>query len=251
MFVHGPSPVHRLPSKEKLVALLLFVTAVVATPPHQVWAFAVYGVVLSGVASMARLPPLVVARRLSFGVPFLLFACALPFIGGGAKIPIGLLSISLDGAWAAWAIVTKGMLCLGASVIVTATTPVSEVLNGLSALRVPGIFVAIGGFMVRYIDTIASEARRMRVAMVARGHRPRWIGHSLPHAGAAGSLFVRAYERGERVYGAMVVRGYVGGVPGAIRATGEPSRWWVTETPSALASLVCVGALLIEAGAFP
>jgi len=248
VFVHGVSPVHRLPGREKLVALLVFIVAVVATPAHQVWAFAAYGAVVAIAGSLARLSPGLVSRRLSVGLPFLLFAFALPFVGGGERVQMGSLSLSVAGAWAAWAILAKGVLCLGASVILTATTPVSEILRGLSALRVPGVLVGIAGFMVRYLDIIVSEARRMRVAMLARGHRSRWIWHARPVAGSAGLLFVRAHERGERVLDAMTARGYGGGIPEALGESSAPARWLETEALPVLACLVCIGALVVERG---
>jgi cobalt/nickel transport system permease protein len=78
---------------------------------------------------------------------------------------------------------------------------------------VPKLFTAIAGFMVRYIDVIAGELQRTRIAMTARGHDPRWLWQVGPLATAAGALFVRSYERGERVHQAMVARGYDGRMP--------------------------------------
>jgi cobalt/nickel transport system permease protein len=98
-------------------------------------------------------------------------------------------------------------------VIVAATTPVPELLRGLERLRLPRAFTTIAGFMVRYADVIADELRRMRVARLSRGYDPRWIWQARAVAATAGALFIRSYERGERVYLAMVSRGYAGSMP--------------------------------------
>jgi cobalt/nickel transport system permease protein len=65
----------------------------------------------------------------------------------------------------------------------------------------------------RYLFVLIEEARRLRRAAAARGYRPRWLGQSLLIGRLIGQLFMRSYERAERVYGAMVQRGYRGHMP--------------------------------------
>ncbi len=145
--------------------------------------------------------------------PFFAFALALPFVGSGPRVPALGVSLSVEGLWAAWAILAKGVVCLGAAIVMTATTPVPDILGGLARLRVPPVMVGIASFMVRYLDVLTEEAGRMRIAMAARGYAPRWLWQAVPTAGAASVLFVRSYERGERTYDAMVARGYTGQMP--------------------------------------
>ena len=64
--------------------------------------------------------------------------------------------------------------------------------------------------MLRYVDVIAGEARRMRLARISRGHDPRFLWQAGATARGVGSLFVRSYERGERVHLAMLSRGWTG-----------------------------------------
>ena len=80
--------------------------------------------------------------------------------------------------------------------------------------------------MIRYGDVIGDELRRMRIARESRGAQASWTGHARAVATSAGALFVRSYERGERVYLAMASRGYVGIDAGARRA-GATARAWV------------------------
>ena len=72
---------------------------------------------------------------------------------------------------------------------------------------------AIASFMIRYLELIAGELGRMRTAMTARGYDPRWLWQAKPIASSAGALFIRSYERGERVHAAMLARGYTGTMP--------------------------------------
>lgn len=238
LHVHGHSPVHRVAPEVKVAGLLLFVLAVVATPREAMWAFGIHAFLLLAVVTYAELPVGFVLRRMTIEIPFVAFALFLPFLGGGPQTEVLGLAVSVDGLWGAWNILAKATLGVGASVTLVATTEIPDILHGLDRLRAPRLFTAIAGFMVRYVDVIAAELRRTRTAMAARGHDPRWIWQSAPLATAAGALFVRAYERGERVHQAMVARGYEGRMPVIdqrratglewIAAMGIPATAWMT-----------------------
>jgi cobalt/nickel transport system permease protein len=251
LFVHGTSPVHRLPAEAKIVALALFVVAVVATPREQTWAFAAEGALLVVAATAAALPPRVVLGRLAFCLPLVALAMTLPFVGGGPRTEVGPISVSIEGLWAAWAVAAKGVVCLGASLVVTAATPAPDLLAGLSRLRMPGLITAIAGFMIRYIDVIAEEAGRARIAMAARGYAPRWLWHARPAASAAGALFVRAYEQGERTYDAMLARGYYGTMPRIDERVASPREWTAALAAPVVATAVMALALAARAGMTP
>jgi cobalt/nickel transport system permease protein len=213
LYLPGASPLHRARPQCKIAASLLFVLAVVATPREALWAYGLYALLLLGLARVGRVPLPFLARRLVVEVPFLLFAVLLPVVGHGERVEVLGLPLAREGLWAAWNILVKGTLGVAATVIVAATTPVPELLRGLERLRLPRAFTTIAGFMVRYADVIADELRRMRVARLSRGYDPRWIWQARAVAATAGALFIRSYERGERVYLAMVSRGYAGSMP--------------------------------------
>jgi cobalt/nickel transport system permease protein len=197
----GDSAVHRLPPAAKVAGTVLFVFAVVATPRGAFAAFAVHAAVVVLAARAARLPARWVLGRMRVELPFVAFAVLLPVLGGD------------DGWWAAWNILAKATLGVAAAVVLAGSTPVAELLAGLDRLRLPRALTAIAGFMVRYLDVIAGEAGRMRVARLSRGDDPRWLWQSRAIASSAGTLFVRAYERGERVHLAMLSRGFTGTMP--------------------------------------
>lgn len=245
LYVPGSSVVHRLPAHAKLVALLSFVLIVVATPREVYWAFGAYAALLAAVVTTARLRLPLVLRRMSVEVPFVLFAVLLPFISSGERTEILGLSVSESGLLGAWTILAKGTLGVAASVVLAATTPARQLLLGLERLRMPGLLVQILGFMFRYADVVAGEMSRMRVARESRGFQGRSLRHLGVVAQSAGALFIRSYERGERVHLAMLSRGYTGRMPvtSSGAATGR-LEWATAAALPAAAAVVAVAAWL-------
>jgi cobalt/nickel transport system permease protein len=97
------------------------------------------------------------------------------------------------------------------------------------------------GFMVRYLEVVTGELSRMRIARDARGFRARSV-KQWPVLGATlGALFIRSYERGERVHLAMLSRGYTGQLPTIHVLTATRAQWAVSAILPLLAVSVCVG----------
>jgi cobalt/nickel transport system permease protein len=248
LYVAGASPLHRCPPEAKVAATLAFIVAVVVTPREAFWAFGLHAAVIAGAVTAAALPVGLVLRRLRVEVPFLAFAAFLPLIGSAPHTDLLGVSLSEPGLWAAWNIVAKGTLGVAASIVLASTTTVPDLLRGLERLRVPRVVTAIAGFMVRYLGIIVGEASRMHVARQSRGYDPRWLWQARGVAASAGTLFVRAYERGERVHLAMISRGYDGTVPDLTGA--RPATAGATSAPDwAPAALVPLCAWLIAIAA--
>jgi cobalt/nickel transport system permease protein len=143
-----------------------------------------------------------------------------------------------------WNIFAKAVLGGVASILLAATTETPDILKGFSRLKVPGVITAIASFMIRYLEVIAGELGRMRIAMTARGYDPRWLWQSRPIAASAGTLFVRSYERGERIYEAMLSRGYTGDMPMIGGDTATSRQWTIAMTFPAVALAVALTALV-------
>lgn len=210
LYLSGHSLLHRLPAQVKIVAAVLFAVVVVATDRHRWQVFVGYGLLVAVAAVVARIPPLVMVRRMAVEVPFVVFALLMPFVATGPRVAVGPWNLSEPGLWAAWNILAKATLGVAVAVIVAATTRPADVVAGLARLRLPSLLVQIAGFMVRYADVVAAEATRMRTAMAARGFRARHVAAWPMVARSLGALFIRTYERGERVHVAMLSRGYDG-----------------------------------------
>jgi cobalt/nickel transport system permease protein len=247
LYVHGHTRIHRLAPQCKLAAQFLFVIAVVATPREAFWAFGIYALVVIALIVAARLPLGFVAKRLVFEVPFILFAVLLPFVGGGERVEVFGLSLSVEGLWGAWNIIAKATLGLAVSIVVAATTTMPEFLRGFERLHMPRMFTSTLSFMIRYTDVIADEMRRMKVARISRGYDPRWIWQAKAVGSAAGTLFIRSYERGERVYLSMLSRGYEGTIPRVDEAPATPGMWIAALALPAFAALVAIVAWVVVA----
>jgi cobalt/nickel transport system permease protein len=244
LYVHGHSPVHRLPPETKVAAAFAFVFAVAVTPREAVWAFAVDAAVLVAVIAYSQVPARFVLARLMVVVPFIAFALFIPFIGSGERVEVLGVSLSRDGLWGAWNVVIKAGLGAATSILLAATTEVPRLLTGMNRLRVPATLTMIASFMVRYLELLAGEVRRMRIAMASRGYAPRWLWQARPAAASAGALFVRSYERGERVHAAMLSRGYTGVMPDLATRRASVRQWVTVAMMPAIAWVVAVTALI-------
>jgi cobalt/nickel transport system permease protein len=242
---HGHSPLHRLPAETKLVGLLAFVLAVVSTPPLVFWAFSGYALILVTLLALSEVPTRFFLTRMAVDLPFVLFALLLPWIGVEPRVAVGPFTLSEPGLVSAWNILVKASLGAGASVLLAATTEIPDLLKGLQRLKVPAVLVAIASFMIRYLDIVAAEFRRTRMAMAARGHNPKSLLDAKPLAMASGALFIRSYERGEKVHQAMLARGYDGTWPGVSAALPARRLWLLALTPSLIAVMIAIAARLI------
>lgn len=213
LFVEGHSRLHTMAPEAKLVAAVGFVFAVALTPRTAVWPIAIDVAAIVAAVAVSRLPLRYVFGRMLAVLPFITFAFLIPFIAGGEQVDLGPLTVSREGLWGTWNILSKALLGISVSLLLAGTTPVPDLLLGLTRLRVPSVFTAIAGFMFRYLELIVAELGRMRTAMTARGYNPRWLWQAKPIAASAGTLFVRSYERSERVHAAMLSRGFTGEMP--------------------------------------
>ncbi|MDK9495724.1 cobalt ECF transporter T component CbiQ [Streptomyces katrae] len=240
LYRHGHSPVHELPPHCKIAATFAFVVVVVSTPREAVWAFAGYAVLITAAAAAARIPAGFLLRRMLIEVPFVLFAVLMPFVSQGERVEVLGMSLSVSGLWGAWNVLAKGTLGVAASVLLASTTELRALLLGLQRLKLPPLLVQIASFMIRYGDVITDELRRMSIARRSRGFEARGVRHWGVLAKTAGALFIRSYERGERVYLAMVSRGYAGSMPVIDDVTATGAQWAYSAVLPVTALAVCL-----------
>ncbi|CAN5857740.1 hypothetical protein BH24CHL6_BH24CHL6_07200 [soil metagenome] len=176
------------------------------------------GIVLASL--WARVGALRTARGGLIAAPFAL--AALPLIFTRPEDPLGtvtlgplVLTISGEGLRMFSTILIKSWLSVQVALLLAFATPFHELIDALRELRLPRIMVAIISFMYRYLGVLAGEAGRMSRARAARSAAPpegragvslRW--RARVTGGLVGSLFIRSYERSERVYAAMLARGF-------------------------------------------
>ncbi len=244
LHIEGDSPLHRLPATAKLVGLVLFVFGVVAVPGP---AFIPLGLLLLlAVAILAStgVPARQLLPRLSVEIPFLVFALALPFVAMGERTQVGPFALSLPGLTGAWTLAAKGTIGVLCGVAFAVTTTSRDFVEAMQRLKVPGLLVAVLAFMIRYTSIVTDELRRMRVAQASRGFNSRSVRGWPVLANGIGALFVRSYERGERVHLAMLSRGYTGAFTLEDRAVAQPAQWALALTPAILAATLAAGVRL-------
>lgn len=210
----------------KIVALVGFIG--IMSSAQSITALFLGNIFLVLLGASAGISPWLFLKRLLWVVPFggimvLLF----PFIVPGtvfAEISLGpaVLAMSCEGLSRAAVLTLRMFTGLFALTLLTSTTSLREIMLGLRRLHVPYIFVAMLEFTVRYIFVLFNELNRMTLARKARGFEQ---GRSLLHrrtfatlGSQAGVLFLRASDRGDRIYRAMLSRGYGGKAPAKFQA---------------------------------
>ncbi|MGQ9682195.1 MAG: cobalt ECF transporter T component CbiQ [Anaerolineae bacterium] len=230
LYREGHSPIHLLDARIKLGLTLAFILAA-SLVPSSFWPSyaALLGLALAAIG-LAAVPMRLALERSLVAVPFALMAAAsLPFVRPGRELASLLLGpwrlvVTLPGVLALAEVLARSWLSVLVAGLLTATTPFPDLLAALQALGVPRLLVAVISFLYRYLFVLVDEAQRLSRAREARsawvealccdGRRAKaggtiaWRARVL--GGMVGSLFVRSYERSERVYQAMLARGFDG-----------------------------------------
>lgn len=162
---------------------------------------------------LAKLPIKTVLFRSLIEIPFVLFAFLMPFFGTGKSFEVLGFTIYESGVLAGLGIIAKGTLGILTAIVLSSTTTARELLRGLERLRIPSLIIQIATFMLRYMNVVNDEMERMRIARASRGFEATGVQHWRVLGQSAGALFIRSYERGERVHLAMISRGYQGLMP--------------------------------------
>jgi cobalt/nickel transport system permease protein len=249
LYIGADTLVHRLPAHGKLVGLIAFVLVVVATPRGAWTAYAGFAALLALVVWLARIPLPVLVKRMVVEIPFVVFALLMPFVATGPRVEVlGGLTVSEAGLVGGATVLAKATLGVVAAIVLAATTSARDLLAGLDRLHLPKALVAILSFMVRYASVVVGDLQRMRVARESRGYTGGGAGHLKAVAAGAGALFVRSYERGERVHLAMLARGYTGRMPVLSSERPGAVAWLRCLALPLAAVLVLVAHLILVAG---
>jgi len=213
---------HHLDPRVKVVVTVLFIISNVLLPDGAWPAFLLAWGMILAVNVWADLPWHYALKRSFIALPFAMAAITTIFTLPGRPV----ITFSL-GAWPVVAtdaglirfgsIVIRSWLSVQMAILLTATTQFPDMMHALRHLRAPSLLVAVVSFMYRYLFVLADEVMRLLRARQARSARPPAGGGGgtvLWRARVAGNmvgqLFLRSYERSDRVYNAMLARGYRG-----------------------------------------
>jgi len=220
------SPVHSLDARIKFILTVAFILTASLAPSA---AWPVYILLLAAILAveiLSGLGMIYVLKRALLALPFVLAALPVIFtIKGQAlfNLAIGpwLLTASSEGLARFVSVAFKSWLSVQAAIVLAASTRFPELLQAMRAVGIPRLLVGMFGLTWRYLFVLVDEALRLLRARTARsgqsrqaGNKPggslAWRAHMA--GGMAGNLFLRAFERSDRIYVAMLSRGYDGEV---------------------------------------
>jgi cobalt/nickel transport system permease protein len=203
---------HSLAPRTRLLCTLLLVFAIALTPNGRWLTWAIYGAVVLSLILLSQVTLSTLFKRIAVEFAFIgVVILGTLFRDGGTILwSWGPLKITSVGLTILGSVSCKAILSLLLMNVLILTTSVPALLNALVALRVPPLLVATIASMYRYINVLIAEFNTMRRAAASRNlmGTNRW--QRLVVGNMIGSLFIRTYERGDRVYQAMLARGYQG-----------------------------------------
>ncbi len=226
------SPVHRWDVRVKTAFFFCAVVVFVSTPTDAYARFAAFAAVVFAALLASRLPLLFFAKRLAIVMPFI---AAVGFFHLFSGKPWG-ERLALFGG-----LCMKSMLAVSALILLISTTRFARLLEALEAFGVPQVFIKTFAFAYRYIFLLQDELMRMARAARARNFAPKHLFQVHKFGWIIGSFFIRSYERAERVYLAMLARGFAGRFA---RSEPAPIRWSdATAGIASIAALVLIRSL--------
>ena len=194
------SVIHKADSRLKIIISFVFILFIVSANPTAYLSFVLYGLILLILLAVSRIPFLFIFKKTLVVIPFVvLIAVFIPFMKGQ------------DGIILFRGIVLRSYLSILCMTLLISSTKFTRLLKGLEQLKIPKIFIMIMSFMYRYLFLLVDETQRMQRAKESRSFKKTKHFRIVKIlSNIIGVLFVRSYERAERVYLAMCSRGFNG-----------------------------------------
>ena len=196
------SPLHVLDARTKIIGFVGMIVAVLFVPGGRTIAFFSYFFLVAILMGISQIPLGFIVGRALVLFPFVLLAgFSIPWKGGSPWGALGTLFM-------------RSFLSLLLLILLTNTTRFADLLQGLRRLGCPRILALVLGFLYRYVFVLTEEVMRMRLARECRRVGPAPARAELRLIGSMlGTLLVRSFERAERMYQAILSRGYAGEFP--------------------------------------
>jgi cobalt/nickel transport system permease protein len=206
------TPWQDLTPQARILCVVIMAMAIALTPNGHWLTWGTYSIGILSTVLVSQVTLSVLLQRLSVELSFVsvVLLGTLFREGGDILWQWGIVSITTTGLTILGSVTLKALLSLLLLNVLTLTTPVTDLLQGLKTLKTPVLLVAILASMYRYLGVLIEEFNAMRRAALSRNLMMgrRW--QRLVVGNMIGSLFIRTYERGERVHQAMLSRGYQG-----------------------------------------
>ncbi len=221
-FARQDTRIHRIDARAKVLATFVFLVCVVSFPKHAVLPLLPFVIFPVVIASLGRLPLGWLGQRLIAASPFAIVVGIANPLFDQAPVPI-FAGQSIAAGWLSFAsIVLRFLLTTAAALLLIATTGMPAISEALRRLRLPDVFVTQLQLLYRYLFLLGEEALRMERARDLRSCGRRgtglWVSGKL-----LGALLLRTVARADRIYAAMLLRGFEGSI-GAVASRRLPRR---------------------------
>ncbi len=213
-FSEGKSLIHSLDPRIKLISLFPFIVIVAIARGVTVPSISLMASII--LVSLTRLHIRPLLNRLLAVNLFILFLwLILPFsVAGKSIFTIGPLTATAEGVLYALTITLKANAIVLATIALVATIPIFRLVHALRHLKVPEKLVSLFFFCYRYISVLHEDYSALHNAMKMRAFKPATNLHTYRgYAYLVGMLVLKSYEHSEKVYQAMLCRGFKGRFP--------------------------------------
>jgi len=200
--------IHQIHPLAKIIVTMVFLVTVVSYGKYSIsglLGLIIYPLVIM---SLAELPVKVMLKRLLMLEPFVIGIGILSPFFDQNTLAIG--SFTVSAGWVTFfSLFIKGSLTISAGLLLIATTGIDRVAEGLRMLKVPRILVLQILLTYRYVLVLIEELSRMTRAYFLRAPNDRGIRRSV-WGSFTGQLLLRTYDRAQRIYVSMTLRGFRG-----------------------------------------
>jgi cobalt/nickel transport system permease protein len=209
---YGDSPIHRLDPRAKLIAAAAFIVTVVSYPKYEIQGLLPFFLFPALVFAAGDIPVGFIMKKVLVVSSFAVFIGIFnPVIDRHALYFVW--GVPLSGGWISFvSIMVKFFLTVTAALLLIATTSFPGIGRALRKLGMPEIFVSQLLFLYRYLFVLTEETMRLVRARDMRSFGKKGRGMRT-FAHLTGTLFLRTVERAERIYQAMLSRGFSGTMP--------------------------------------
>lgn len=198
------SVLRRADARWKLLFSIAAAVLIASEPRGEVRPFLWYWPLIAGLGLAGRVDMGSWMRRCAAALPFLALAAGVAFAADAPGVA--------PADWAA-SIFLRGAAAAALLALLAETTEFAEIIAALQSFRLPGVWVTALALAFRYLFLLGDEWRRTNQARACRAPALGGIALTRVMAGQLGLVFVRAWERGDRVHGAMLARGFDGSWP--------------------------------------
>ncbi|MCF7808735.1 MAG: energy-coupling factor transporter transmembrane protein EcfT [Candidatus Marinimicrobia bacterium] len=197
------SPLHRLPASIKMLFTLSALGLLLLVVPFvsHTWGWVLiitYAGLMSLLAIISRVPLTFLLTRSTLVLPFSVLIVVVNYFSGNFSFNQMLITVS------------KSLLSIFAILLLISTTPFNSILKQLSRWGASRLMIIIFSFMYRYFFLLVGEIESLEKAVAMRHSSLSGWKRFKTYANMVGMLMIRSFDRAERVYQAMQMRGFTG-----------------------------------------